>query len=240
MLFLFPTIYLLILMPTDFDFLIVDLWEQDIQGVSLAIVQLKRNVIYKIAALIAEQHQVWKWTYTILDNGFRLKGNMIHQELYLKFKPSWEEIEKLELRNEEGAVLDWWTDSCEIWKSLSWHDRMNEEGFDFILHFIEQAIPKPTVKKTICEPRKIDNMPNYYCQHCGQRYTSVVALTSCNCPRHPEGANKGKHSLYQGTEKTKYCCKYCGQFYASIFAMTSVSCHRHPHGANKGKHAPAL
>ena len=83
-------------------------------------------------------------------------------------------------------------------------------------------------------------MANYYCEYCGQKHSSVSMLTSVSCFRHPNGANKGKHSLYQGSEKSKYTCKYCGSMHSSISSLTSVSCFRHPNGANKGNHSPAL
>jgi hypothetical protein len=83
-------------------------------------------------------------------------------------------------------------------------------------------------------------MPNFYCEYCGQSFSSVAALTALNCSRHPAGPNKGKHSVYQGSEKPKYTCKYCGQQFRLIQTMTGTCCHRHPDGANRGRHAPAL
>ena len=83
-------------------------------------------------------------------------------------------------------------------------------------------------------------MANYYCEYCGQKFSSVSSLTSCSCYRHPAGANKGKHKLYEGSEKSQYVCKYCGQKFNSLSSLTSCSCYRHPAGANKGKHSPAL
>ena len=83
-------------------------------------------------------------------------------------------------------------------------------------------------------------MANYYCEYCGQKYSSVQSLTGYSCPRHPDGANKGRHKLYEGSEKSQYVCKYCGQKYSSIQSLTGYSCPRHPNGANKGQHAPAL
>ena len=56
----------------------------------------------------------------------------------------------------------------------------------------------------------------------------------------PLGSNKGKHKLYEGSEKSKYTCKYCGNGYSSISSLTASSCSRHPNGSNKGKHSPAL
>jgi DNA-directed RNA polymerase subunit RPC12/RpoP len=83
-------------------------------------------------------------------------------------------------------------------------------------------------------------MSNYYCEHCGTKYTSVSSLTINSCPRHPAGSNKGKHKLYEGSEKAKYTCKFCGTNYSSLSTLTINSCPRHPLGSNKGKHAPAL
>lgn len=86
----------------------------------------------------------------------------------------------------------------------------------------------------------INTMANFYCEYCGTKFTSVSTLTASSCPRHPNGPNKGKHKLYEGSEKTKYVCKYCGQSFPTISSMTSVSCPRHPNGNGKGKHVPAL
>ena len=83
-------------------------------------------------------------------------------------------------------------------------------------------------------------MANYYCEYCGTKASSVSALTINWCQRHPDGANKGKHKLYEGSEKSKYTCKYCGTSTSSISSLTINWCQRHPKGANKGKHAPAL
>jgi len=83
-------------------------------------------------------------------------------------------------------------------------------------------------------------MSNYYCEYCGNKYQNVQALTSFSCTKHPNGVNKGKHSLYQGDEKDQYTCKFCGNKYSTIQALTSFSCTRHPDGVNKGKHSPAL
>lgn len=83
-------------------------------------------------------------------------------------------------------------------------------------------------------------MANCYCVYCGQRYLNVSSLTSSLCSRHPNGSNKGKHVLYEGSEKSRYTCKYCGQQYTTIASLTSSLCSRHPEGANKGKHSPAL
>lgn len=83
-------------------------------------------------------------------------------------------------------------------------------------------------------------MANYYCKNCGQRFSSVSALTMNKCIRHPAGPNKGPHELYEGSEKSRYTCKYCGQSFSSIQAMTMNKCYRHPNGPNKGSHSPAL
>jgi len=83
-------------------------------------------------------------------------------------------------------------------------------------------------------------MANFYCEYCGQKYSSVTSLTSGSCPKHPNGSGKGKHKLYEGSEKSKYTCKYCGQSYSSLTSLTSGSCSKHPNGSGKGKHAPAL
>lgn len=83
-------------------------------------------------------------------------------------------------------------------------------------------------------------MANYYCEYCGQKYSSVSSLTASSCSRHPNGPCKGKHKLYEGSEKSQYVCKYCGQKYSSLSSLTASSCSRHPNGPCKGKHAPAL
>lgn len=83
-------------------------------------------------------------------------------------------------------------------------------------------------------------MTNYYCEYCGTKFSSVSSLTSSSCSRHPDGSNKGKHKLYEGSEKPQYVCKYCGTKFSSLSSLTSSSCSRHPAGSNKGKHAPAL
>ncbi|TLM88435.1 hypothetical protein FDY95_24035 [Hymenobacter jeollabukensis] len=83
-------------------------------------------------------------------------------------------------------------------------------------------------------------MSNFYCKHCGGKQSSISMLTSITCPRHPLGANKGKHALYEGSEKSQYACKNCGSKQSSISMLTSITCPRHPLGANKGKHEPAL
>lgn len=83
-------------------------------------------------------------------------------------------------------------------------------------------------------------MANFYCEYCGAKFPNVASLTNNYCMRHPNGSNKGKHKLYEGSEKSKYTCKYCGTSSSSISSLTNNYCMRHPDGSNKGKHAPAL
>jgi DNA-directed RNA polymerase subunit RPC12/RpoP len=83
-------------------------------------------------------------------------------------------------------------------------------------------------------------MANFYCEYCGSKYSSISTLTNFNCQRHPSGAGKGKHKLYEGNEKSEYNCKYCGSKYSNIGTLTNFNCQRHPSGAGKGKHAPVL
>lgn len=83
-------------------------------------------------------------------------------------------------------------------------------------------------------------MANFYCEYCGARHHSVASLTSSACSRHPLGSGKGKHKLYEGSEKKQYTCKYCGTMYNSLSGLTSGACHKHPEGTLKGKHSPAL
>ena len=83
-------------------------------------------------------------------------------------------------------------------------------------------------------------MANYYCKNCGIKFPNVSSLTANTCPRHPNGTHKGKHQLYEGSEKSSYTCKYCGMSFRSIVAMTAGTCLRHPDGPHKGRHSPAL
>lgn len=83
-------------------------------------------------------------------------------------------------------------------------------------------------------------MSNFYCEYCGTKSSSISGLTAPSCHRHPLGASKGKHKLYEGSEKSQYSCKYCGTSASTIMGLTGNSCHRHPNGTGKGKHAPAL
>ena len=81
---------------------------------------------------------------------------------------------------------------------------------------------------------------SFYCKYCGTKSASVASLTSASCFRHPDGANRGKHALYEGGEKPQYTCKFCGTKNTSLSSLTSATCFRHPDGANKGKHVAAL
>jgi hypothetical protein len=81
---------------------------------------------------------------------------------------------------------------------------------------------------------------NIYCEYCGTKASTTADLTSKPCLRYPNGANKGHHSKYKGTEKSQYICKFCGAKSTSIADLTSETCYRHPKGPNMGFHAPAL
>lgn len=83
-------------------------------------------------------------------------------------------------------------------------------------------------------------MAHFFCEYCGGKYSSIQTLTASSCNRHPLGPNKGKHKIYEGSEKSSYVCKYCGSKYSSIVSMVGSSCNRHPNGSNKGNHSPAL
>jgi hypothetical protein len=80
----------------------------------------------------------------------------------------------------------------------------------------------------------------FYCKYCGAKSSSVIGLTNGSCPRHPNGPNRNKHVLYEGSDKKQYTCKYCGAKSFHIASLTSGNCARHPKGPNKGKHEPAL
>jgi len=81
---------------------------------------------------------------------------------------------------------------------------------------------------------------SYYCAYCGYKASSVRALTTSKCMRHPDGALKGVHVLYEGAEKEEYVCRHCGCKASSLRALTAGKCMRHPKGAFKGCHSPAL
>ena len=80
-------------------------------------------------------------------------------------------------------------------------------------------------------------MANFYCEYCGQKFSSVSSLTGSSCYRHPDGANKGRHKLYEGDEKSQYTCKYCGQKSYKIKTLVLNRCHKNPVG---DRHIPAL
>ena len=44
----------------------------------------------------------------------------------------------------------------------------------------------------------------FFCEYCGECFSSVSSLTSGLCPRHPGGSNQGKHKLYEGGEKSQF------------------------------------
>ena len=79
-----------------------------------------------------------------------------------------------------------------------------------------------------------------YCKHCGLQRPTVSSLVSGPCPRHPAGANKGRHVLYEGSEKARYSCRYCGLERPAISSLVAGTCVRHPAGSHKGRHEPAL
>jgi hypothetical protein len=81
---------------------------------------------------------------------------------------------------------------------------------------------------------------NYYCKYYGNKASSIANLTASVCSRHPNGAGKGKHALYEGDEQSKYECKHCGNSASSISSLTAAVCARHPLGAGKGHHEPAM
>jgi hypothetical protein len=83
-------------------------------------------------------------------------------------------------------------------------------------------------------------MANCYCECCGTKYPSITSLTNGTCRNHPNGSHKGKHKLYEGSEKLQYFCKNCGTKYPSLTSLTNGTCRNHPNGNHKGKHLPAL
>lgn len=83
-------------------------------------------------------------------------------------------------------------------------------------------------------------MANFYCKYCGTKASTISSLTANSCSRHPSGPSKGKHTLYEGSEKSQYSCKYCGTKASTISSLTANSCSRHPNGPSKGKHEPAM
>ncbi len=80
----------------------------------------------------------------------------------------------------------------------------------------------------------------FFCKYCGMKFGSVQSLTASLCQRHPNGPGKGRHALYEGTEKQTYTCKYCGRQSNDLRSLTGNKCQRHPNGPAKGNHSPAL
>jgi transcription elongation factor Elf1 len=76
-------------------------------------------------------------------------------------------------------------------------------------------------------------MANFYCKWCGVKHSSISTLTANFCSKNPEGK---KHTLYEGTEKTKYNCKFCGNSNSSMATLTANFCSKSP----SKKHQPAL
>jgi predicted nucleic acid-binding Zn ribbon protein len=110
---------------------------------------------------------------------------------------------------------------------------------------MKRMIPLMLANKLIfvpATPLKHNNMEkkNFYCEHCGQKFSSVRILTSSPCPSHPDGACEGTHKLYEGTEKSEYTRKYCGHQFNTILQMCAAPCLRHQKRGNKGNHALAL
>lgn len=78
------------------------------------------------------------------------------------------------------------------------------------------------------------------CRYCGHKAASAASLTGSACQRHPDGPGRGRHALYEGTEKSAYTCKYCARTASDIASLTSSKCQRHPEGPAAGRHEPAL
>ena len=87
---------------------------------------------------------------------------------------------------------------------------------------------------------QVKKPPAFYCKYCGHKASSVASLTASMCIRHPDGPHKGRHALYEGSEKEKYTCKYCGKQFSSIASLSVSKCIRHPDGLHTGNHVPAL
>lgn len=104
----------------------------------------------------------------------------------------------------------------------------------------EEKERKEAERKLKEQEKKKQQNTFYYCEYCGKKFLSVRGLTAEHCYRHPSGANKGFHKLYEGSEKSQYVCKFCGTKAGSISTLTSSHCGRHPNGAYKGFHTPAL
>lgn len=78
--------------------------------------------------------------------------------------------------------------------------------------------------------------PRYYCELCGEEFSSPNALLNNRCLRNKVGSTIGHHVLYEGGEKSIYTCRYCGMQFSSIKNMVFNSCLRREFGE---KHAPA-
>ena len=79
-------------------------------------------------------------------------------------------------------------------------------------------------------------MSNFYCEYCGTKSSSISSLTANSCHRHLLGNGKGKHKLYEGSEKSQYTCKCCGSKYSTLSSLCSSSCSK----SDTKKHQPAL
>jgi len=75
----------------------------------------------------------------------------------------------------------------------------------------------------------------YHYEYCGIMHAQISNLVATPCFRHPDGPNKGKHKLYEGTEKAHCNCIYCGTSTSSIANLTSIPCFRHPKDSKKRK-----
>ena len=58
------------------------------------------------------------------------------------------------------------------------------------------------------------------------------------CPRHPLGAHKGRHSVYEGSPKNEYVCKYCGTKKRTIWELSLSDCSKNNEGIYLRKHVP--
>jgi hypothetical protein len=98
-----------------------------------------------------------------------------------------------------------------------------------------------TSKAKYSPPKKvIMERQSYYCENCGIKFSNPRDLLSNSCHQHPNGFGKGKHILYQGSEKSKYFCKFCGTSFSNLRDLCGNSCAKHPYGFGKGHHRPAL
>ena len=83
-------------------------------------------------------------------------------------------------------------------------------------------------------------MAKYFCEYCGEEFSSIQNLTGYKCSKHPIGYHNGYHKLYEGGEKSEYFCKYCGEKFSSIRNLTGYKCSKHPNGYHNGYHAPSM